>query len=200
MASRAKSMALADGLPAPTAAASPRRQCADGSGPPERGKPARRRRRPISCSRRSARTSPTPPSGWRRSRPTRTAWPRCRSTCRRTSPPGRSRSGAWATARRSARARPRSSRSKDLIVRLQAPRFFVQKDEVVLPRQRPQLPEDHKDRFRSRSSWRAIDLLRPPSSMAIPIRSCARSRSRPAASSASIGASRSCAKARRRSA
>ena len=43
---------------------------------------------------------------------TRTASPRSSSTCRRTSPPGRSASGAWATARASARRRPRSSRAR----------------------------------------------------------------------------------------
>ena len=55
-----------------------------------------------------------------------------RSTCPRTSPPGGSRSGAWATAPASARASADVVTRKDLIIRLEAPRFFVQTDEVVL--------------------------------------------------------------------
>ena len=40
--------------------------------------------------------------------------------------------GAWATARASARRRAEVVTRKNLIVRMQAPRFFVERDEVVL--------------------------------------------------------------------
>ena len=52
--------------------------------------------------------------------------------CRRTSPAGRSRSGRMGHGTKVGQGEAEVVTKKDLIVRLQAPRFFVQKDEVVL--------------------------------------------------------------------
>ncbi len=59
------------------------------------------------------------------------------------------------TARASARAKPKSSRKKNLIVRLQAPRFFTQKDEVVLSANVHNYLKDQEEGDRSRSNWTA---------------------------------------------
>ena len=130
----------------------------------------RRRRRRRSSSRRSARTSPTPPSGPASLATNDKGGGRGRARhAREPHRPGRSRSGRWATAPRSARARPRSSPRKDLLVRLQAPRFFVAEGRGRPVGQRPQLPQDREERAASSleldggtpgSRWATLDAAR----------------------------------------
>ena len=104
--------------------------------------------------------------------------------CPRASPPGRSRSGPWATAPGSARARPRSSPPRDLLVRLQAPRFFVQKDEVVLS-------ANVHNYLKTEKEVQVVLELEGGTLAAARTRRRRPSRSPPAASSASTGGSRS---------
>ena len=138
-----------------------------------------------SLNRRSARIRRHRLLGRRARQPTRTASPRSSSTCPRTSPPGRSASGAWATAPRSARREAEVVTRKNLIVRLQAPRFFVEKDEVVLS-------ANVHNYLQDRQASDSVALELDGDTLELPTARRARqSRFRPAASSASIGASRS---------
>ena len=87
----------------------------------------------------------------------------------------------WATARASARRRAEVVTRKNLIVRLQAPRFFVEKDEVVLSANvHNYLPTAKQVKVRLELDGNTLEL---PSR-----RRADRSKFPPAASSASIGA------------
>ena len=153
----AAAVAAADGRTAAPAKAE--QQTAPGRRGRRRGRRAGRRRtratRRRRRSRRSARTSPTPPSGRRRS--TTEQGRHRRGHLHHAREPDRLEGqglGAWATAPRSARARPRSSPRRTCIVRLQAPRFFVAEGRGRPVRQRPQLPEDREERRRHAGTGR----------------------------------------------
>ena len=78
---------------------------------------------------------------------------------------------------------------KDLIVRLQAPRFFVQKDEVVLS-------ANVHNYLKTKKAVQVVLELRGQRAASCSTRRRRPSRSTPAASTASIGASRSLTRAR----
>ena len=129
--------------------------------------------------------------GRRARRPTATAPPRSRFThAREPDRPGRSRSGRMGHGTKVGQGEAEVVTTKDLLVRLQAPRFFVQKDEVVLSANVHNYLKTQEVGPGRRSSCDGSVLAAARRRRRRP------SRSPPAASTASIGASRSPTRAR----
>ena len=107
------------------------------------------------------------------------------SICRKTSRRGKSAPGAWAMARASARRRPQVVTRKNLIVRMQAPRFFVERDEVVLSANvHNYLPTAKQVKVRLELDGKTLELA----GLERPATAESTSKSPPAANDASIGA------------